>query len=276
MPLNGEPRDVIQDPARTSAEICMAGKHLAASPEEADHVALRVGLRSPSVLARLDVPEDYRKPRRQLRLASIMDRLGKNTSPHAAATVAMLTTSEPFLAHDHRVDLLIEASAGCRPPSAEVIAFWKRCADPKGTHIELVAIALAKNATPESSTLLESMLKDAAFDVPRRVDWFRIYVLQWRTQPANVMLAERVVKDATLPRELRVAAVESIFDYRPEEWFPPHGGAEPQPWSASAKPGRDAARSLAKSAREALDPLDPRLDATISAVLSQLDVMDGG
>jgi uncharacterized protein (UPF0147 family) len=276
MPLDGDPRDVAQDPARTSGEICMAGKHLAQSLIEADHAALRSSLKSPAILTRLDSAEDYRKPRHVLKIASIMDRLGKNTSAPAAATISALTTSEPFLAHEHRIDLLIQASAVCRPPTPEVIAFWKSHSSAKGTHIELVAIALAKNATTESAALLEAMSKDPAYELWRRIDWFHIYVLQWRTHPENVALAERLSKDAALPRELRIAAVESIFDYRPEEWFPPHGGAEPEPWTASTKQGRDAARALAKTARESLDPLPPTLNATIIAVLTQLDAMDGG
>jgi len=276
MPLDGEPRDVVQDPARTGGEICMAAKYLAQSLDEADHVALRSSLKSPAILARLDSAQEYRKPRRMLKLASVMDRLGKNASVPAATTITALTTSEPFLAQSHRIDLLIDAAAVCRPPSLEIVAFWKLHSVPKGAHIEIVAIALAKNATAESAQLLEAMCKDNAFELTRRVDWFHIYVLQWRTQPENVALVERLTKNAALPRELRIAAVESIFDYRPEDWFPPHGGAEPQPWTASNKQGRDAARSLAKAAQEALDPLPPTLNATITAVLTQLDAMDAG
>jgi hypothetical protein len=276
MPLDADPRAVARDPARSPQELNLALKHLARSTDEADHAVLREALGDGAILARLDDADAYRRPRHTLRLATAMDRLGKNTSAPAAATIAALTKSKAFLAHEHRVDLLIEASAVCRPPAPEIVAFWSANADPAGIHAEIVAIALAKNATDRSTALLETLCRDARFDLARRIDWFRVYVLQWRTEPANVALARRLTIDAALPRDLRTAAVESIFDYRPEEWFPPHGGAEPQPWSVSTRTGRDAARALAKDARDALRPLDPRLDAAITAALTQFDALDEG
>jgi hypothetical protein len=276
MPLDGDPREVALDPMRSGHEIYIALKHLARSAEEADHEALRAGLSSPAILDRIDDAEAYhRAPREQLRVAGVMDALSKNTSPAAQKTVTVLAEREPYLAQRHRLDLLILATPICRPPAQPVQALWDANTDPRGAQVELVALALAANATEPAATRFVKLASNRESPVRVRTGWFRRYAIRTRTQIPMIVAATGFVGDAGVEPELRANAAWAYFDWQ-ESWYGAHRSVEPAAWSVTKREARDAARKLADQARSALSPLDPVVEAAISAALAQFDVMDAG
>jgi len=104
---------------------------LARGEEVEGHLALLARLQDPSFLSLLDSEEDYQRAMQfRLRVAQVLEALGKNPAPTARHVLVELTGSEPFLAEEDRVLALVRASAYVRPPPPPLLDLWDRYSQP--------------------------------------------------------------------------------------------------------------------------------------------------
>jgi hypothetical protein len=162
-----------------------------------------------------------------------------------------------------------------RPPPPAAIAFWKRFSAPDDLCAEFVVRAEVENGSAPAIACFEEALQNPGFEDELRRIWMRRHVLEFRAQAEILAMADRLVTGpaSRLPKPLKLALAEALFDHRPEEWYGPHAMAKPQPRRETRRPGRDALRKIAAFVKEQLSP-DPRLHAAIEKTLVELDAMD--
>jgi hypothetical protein len=105
------------------------------------------------------------------------------------------------------------------------------------------------------------------------VDSVRRGLLPVRTEHTVLELIHRML-DAKLPTDLRVALVETMFDYQPAQWFGKVGSPPtPPPWDNATKSALELALELADVARADKHlpaPLRNRVAATRQQIAAAL------
>lgn len=238
----------------------------AASVSAADREVILRTLRSEDFLARLDSDDDYRNPPFELRVARIIKTLMDAPDSGAPVLVA-LTQSHAFLARQGRRHLLVLALVGVRPAPEAAVAFWRREAVPHGVLLHVTVDALAENGSAPAVALLGEILANPAHEPGYKVSWLHDTVLSHRDNPEMLAEAERLLHDG-LPAELRPVLVESLFDYRRDEWY---GCSHPvpPPWSAFSREARERLRRIGTEALETVN-LDKVQQARVRTVLETL------
>jgi len=143
------------------------------------------------------------------------------------------------------------------------VAFWTAHCNPEDGFCNLTVEALCENATPPAVTLLETKLQDARFEVEDRINWLHSSVLTHRNTPSLIQMADRLL-DTKIPSDLKIALVDTFFDYQPALWFSPATLLEPPPRTALTAEGRQALEKLAEKAKK-LPGLPPALVAKVEA-----------
>ncbi len=216
--MDADPAQVLQS-SEDSAELVVVAVTLARSAEPRDHETLLKSLQSTVFLGRLDSEEDYQRPRRMLRIASVLDALAKNKASSAREVLVSLTQNPPFLDFPSRTELLIEASVVIRPATPETVKFWEKHFDPEDIYVTLLVEALLENGTTPALELFEKKMADPAFEDERKVYWMRVKVLPHRNDTPVLRSCERLLADG-LPENLRPNLVEVLFDWQ-ETWYRP-------------------------------------------------------
>lgn len=192
---------------------------LAASTNPQDQKKLLEFLSSIEAIYRLDPREDHiRKPVNKLRLAQLYQTIRGNDSAPMRETLAALVRSGKPINCDACDTMLIKALAIVRPPTAEVLKFWETHSDPDSVHIKFVIDALADNGTAPAIGLLEKRMVDATIAPEQKIAWMHEAILQHRRNPVLLASLDRILT-TTLPKQLRPHLVESLFDYRPQDWY---------------------------------------------------------
>ena len=220
-----------------SDELLQQYLRLAASANPTDHKTLMEALSSQEFIFRLDPREDHRrKAVTTLRLARLYQAMMKNDAPAMRDTLITLARLNKPGACDACDQLLIHALTIVRPAPREVIQFWHLHSDPDSIQLGFVMDALCENGTAPAVTLLEKRLTDAKYPSEQKINWMRRALLQHRRGIALLTGVDRWL-NTTLPKTLRPALVEAIFDYRPEEWYRERNPPTPdaQPMTAEAK-----------------------------------------
>lgn len=193
---------------------------LARSVRPEDHSLLLQKLKSEEFLKKLDTEKAYRGPSNRLRLRQLLETLSKNTTPSARNTLVALTQTPNFYKEPARADLLITACAEIRPVPPEVIKFWDDHSKPDDGFTPLTIEAIVKNGSEPAIALLEKKMFDPKHDEEDKLDWMRSSILSHRNDFILLKGCERMLLGG-LTENLRIALIEVLFDYRPQEWFPP-------------------------------------------------------
>jgi hypothetical protein len=234
-------------------EIKIKAQRLAASDEPEDHQTLYSYLVDAGFLEHLDSEIDYiKQPRSRLRIGRVIDVLSRNETDSARQLIASLTESSVFLAHDRRVELLIDASMHVRPLPPQVVRFWQKCLDPLYGYPTLTVEAMVTNGTPPSLELLERTMADPAYEDADKIGWMRRSFLKSRNDLSLLQSCHRLLSGA-LPEPLRPFLVEVLFDYRPGEWFRPSWSVPRPSRAAMTTEARQELHAIGRFALESID-----------------------
>jgi hypothetical protein len=154
-----------------------------------------------------------------------------NASPAMRDTLSALAKAGQPEACDACDTLLINALASVRPPTSEVIKFWETHSVPDSIQLKFTIDALCENGSAPAVALLEKRLLDPQIELEQKIAWLHEAVLKNRRNTALLAGLDRILT-TSLPKVLRPVLVESLFDYRPNEWFrnlrtPPQPDAQP-------------------------------------------------
>lgn len=229
-----------------------------------DPVALRqLGdlLTTQEFLARLDVLDD---PQRNVtNLSYVLHALKSNPTEATGRLCEAIATNPVFLANDDRMMFLLPALAAVRPMTAGAEAVFRK------TNAEGFfngnGPLLAANGSERALALLEEMFADRSQEVEDRVDMARESIVPNRTKVSIVRMVD-TLWERSVEREVLLALAESIFEYRPDEWFGKVRNPPVAPdWSKAPRDARDAAAALGRKLSKRAD-LPASLRAAIQAV----------
>jgi hypothetical protein len=235
--------------------------------------ALGRTMQTPALLARLEAGRQM-----DCMLLPVVRALADNPLPEARAAFLGLLTSKLWAVHDERSDggdrmnVLLRATGGLRPPGPKVVALWKHYSAPDDGWINVTVMALAENAAPEAAALLEARLLDARHDVETRVAWLHSDLLGNRDKITILRVARRVF-DSKTARAVRWAAAEAVFDYR-NEWYGDCGGPPSPVLSSYSAASRAELRAFA--AKVSAQKPDAALSAAIARTLFALEAVEIG
>jgi hypothetical protein len=248
-----------QDPRR----LVHAAQELAVSAQPQDQAALFQFLTASDLLRRLDDDQRYLADRRTLRVRRVLDRLRRNPAGHS--TLAALCADRSFLSHPSRIDLLIVACADVRPPPDTVLRLWNHFSQPDDGFGFLTIQALADNGTPPAINILRAKLLDPVHPDEDKVVWMRTAILAHRTD-APLLRGMQPLVQGGLPDPLRLALIEALVDWRPEEWYSVHGHVRPPPWLRASPESAAILRAIgaqARGERGVTERIRQRIDAML-------------
>ncbi|OKY76435.1 MAG: hypothetical protein BM485_04150 [Desulfobulbaceae bacterium DB1] len=241
---------------------------LARSMRAEDHAELLARLTSPDFLAELDDETAYSGRPERLRLRRIMDELTRNPLAGARQVLVALTTSRVFMAEDARIDLLIAASSVIKPPPPEVVRFWDAHWQPDDGFSNLTVAAVVKNGDEAAVALLEKKMANPDFDMEEKLHWLHGPLLSHRLDLPLLQSCERMLLTG-LPADLEVKLVETLFDYRPREWYLPSIPYNPPLLETAGEAVLLQVQKIGVMARERF-ALDARLEARVKMTLEQV------
>ena len=236
------------------------------------HASLLAKLQTSSFLEEVDTPADYAEAaKRGLHVGQLVDALSLNAAPSAQHAFRALTTSKAFLAHDERVIALIKAGVNVRPAPRELVRFWDRYSQPDDGFTPTTIGALVDNGSEPALRLLEQKLADPRHGVDDKLGWMRTDMLRHRNDLPLLQASERLLA-GRLPRRLRPALVEVLFDFRPGEWFKPGNAVSPPPLASASEPARVQLRKVGNLALRSV-ALNAAQKAAVTQRLRELDSM---
>ncbi|MDI7259580.1 MAG: hypothetical protein QME90_06640 [Thermodesulfobacteriota bacterium] len=248
-----------------------AAEHLAASRQPEDHAALKPFLADSVFLSRLNTLKDYDHLRpKHLRLWWILDVLSRNIAPSAHRVLIELTAS-PAYNNDRMPStaaLLIQACARIRPAPPEVVAYWDRHCRPDDGYAPLTIEALLENRSPPALALLEKKMAESGHEDDTKIAWMHKSILPRRNDLAVLQCCHRMLT-GTLSPSLRPALVETLFDYRPGEWYTARSPVARPPRHLMTDPAKDELRKIGEFALDSIT-LTQEQALVVKAVLSEI------
>jgi hypothetical protein len=164
--------------------------------------------------------------------------LAEHPSPAAERLCLRVADAPAFMADEARTLVMLRVLAAVRPMSTPTEALFRKL-NAEG-YAASNAVLLADNGSPRALGALEAMLADAGASVDDRIDIARHAIVPHRIERSVVELVQRLVERPVEPG-LIVALAESIFDYRPDEWYGKRRNPPKAPDWKTAKP--EAARA---------------------------------
>lgn len=221
--------------------LALAAIALATSDDTKGLAALRDRLRTNEFLRRLDNLDD--PTARVQYLSRVFSALETHPSPGTLDLSIEVAESPEFTALPIRMNFLLPALGAVRPlteGAAEII----RRTNGQGFY-NVNAPILIRNGSPLALRLFEEMIRDTTVDAEMRIDALHSSVLTHRTDFAVLQMSANLIESGLDPA-VRIGVVETIFDYRPGEWFgavcvPP----APPPWDTAADDALEFALRLA-------------------------------
>lgn len=193
----------------------------AQSVDATRHASLLAKLQTEAFLAALDSPADYAEAARlRLHVDQVVEVLARNAEPSARSAFATLTSNRVYIADDDRITGLIRASVYVRPATPTLVKFWDKYSRPDDGFTHITIDALVGNGTPPAIALLERKFADASHPDEDKVAWMHTSLLTHRNDPDLLLGCDHLLR-GKLKAKLRPQLVESLFDYRPGEWFRP-------------------------------------------------------
>jgi hypothetical protein len=117
--------------------------------------------------------------------------------------------------------------------------------------VELAVEALCRNGSGPALDLMGRILKDTEHPLATRLDWVHRHLLAVRRSDAFLERVEGWIFDVGFERGIRAALAETVFDYRPSEWYR----------STEAIPRPPAEEGVSEAARALLQRVGRRVAA---------------
>jgi hypothetical protein len=177
------------------------------------------------------------------RLQNIFRVLAEHPSEGSERLCVALANNGEFASLPVRMNFLLNALAALRPMSAAGGEVFRKTS--RSGFLEVNGPLLAANGSPRAIALLEKLLADESLDRAQRASVSHWSVMPHRTKVDIVAMCARLLEPARVSTEVSVAIIESVFDYRPREWFglrnsPPR----PPPWSSASRTAKESVRHL--------------------------------
>jgi hypothetical protein len=202
------------------------------------------------------------------RLLHVFAALTEHPNAATEALCISLAHNAEFVSLPERLNPLLNALGAVRPTSQEGVAIFRET-----SHSDYFGVngpVLARNASPRALAVLEELMSDQSIDSEDRVDVAHRSLLPVRTNPAVVEMCARLTASTLVESRVRMAIVETLFDYQARRWF---GVAMnqpvPPPWSSATEAGRNALTSLGKQLLSQPD-VPANLRAQIQKTLTEL------
>lgn len=165
-------------------------------------------------LARLD---DLDRPSSKTFHLSRVFKILEQHPSRATAELCLRLISEPsFLADDDRKIHVLPALAAVRPMTEEAVQVFRRT-NAEG-YYSLNAPLLVRNGDALALALFEEMIRDQEVPADRRVDALHSAVLAYRTVLAVLRAMDHLLA-GNLEHGVAIGVIETVFDYRPGDWF---------------------------------------------------------
>jgi hypothetical protein len=225
---------------------------MAASQDAAELTRLGDLLADEATLLKWDSESDYDElDPRSLNLAKVLKALSENSTESAERQLAGLTTSPLYQNQDARVLLLIEAMGNLEHVDEQVVSYWRIHSAAGSIFTVVVVDAAAHQGGSESARVVGEILLNPSYTDYDKVAWLRRSLVPNRNQIGLLSEAGVWLSEETLSPAVRAALIEALFDYQPEEWYPPgvfYPPPEPPDYSSEALSIRTAlARGLVDS-----------------------------
>ena len=268
--MSDTPIEILRASAEPNA-LKTAAQTLAASERPEDHVAVTSFLTRTAFLDRLNTLSEYQifRPKR-LRLWAVLDVLLRNKAPSAHQVLIDLTTAPAYNDDEMpaRSDLLIQACARIRPAPTQVVAYWNKYCQPDDGHAPLTIEALLENSSPPALALLEAKMADPGHEVDERIAWMHASILLRRNDLHVLKTCHRMIS-GSLPQSLRPALVETLFDYRPAEWYTPSNPVRCPPRQMMSAEAKAELRAIGEMALKQ-EELTLEQQAVVKSVLVEI------
>jgi hypothetical protein len=246
--MEPDPLQAIQE-SRDPRELRQAARALAASPNPADHRALYAQLSSSAFLSRLDSEETYENEPERLAIRAVIRDLAANSSPSAKQLLVALTQAPQFISEIERAEILIEILAVVRPAPPQAVEFWNNHCRPNDGFYNTTIRALLDNGTEPALQLFEKKMSDPGFSEEDKLYWMHFRLLPRRNQVEILRSCQRLLQ-GPLAESLRPALVETLFDYKVDEWFAARDHEPPPPRSKASPEALQILRSIGAQALE--------------------------
>ncbi len=177
-----------------------------------------------------------------------------------------LTTRNDFVAIEPRQELLIRALVAVRPSPPPAIKFWDLHSQPDATWRHVVMDALCDNGSEPAVDLFEKKLIGKAYEEEERIAWMRDPLLRHRNDVPLLKVCKRMIT-ASLEPPLKPFLVESLFDYRPDEWYVDCTPPRPPELLAATREAKTLVLEIATFILDANNKitLEPRTRAVVEA-----------
>ena len=247
------------------AALLANGLTLARSRRDDEQGELLKLLESREFLDKLDTEAEVLNLRFRTRIEKIVDALVANEAPPARHTLLELTASKTFLHDDRRTDALIRATAVLRPAPAPLVWFWEKHSRPDDGFTNLTEQAAVANGSPAAIKFFEALMLDHQHDPDDKEAWLHGDVLTHRTDAPLLAGCERLLASHLAP-PLKTALVDSLFDYRPDEWFgEPRRLPTPPPFDQATPEARETLNLIATYVLTHLHPTKRQEEAIEAA-----------
>lgn len=250
------------DRERNPSKLAVAAVAIVQSGDNQKIASLAAHLGQQSFLGRLDPPGATTG------LESIFRAIEEHPSEAGERLCVDLAANPDFGALPARMNFLLNALAAVRPMSAAGAEVFRKTA--RSGFLEVDGPLLAANGSPRAVEVLEEILADKTLDPDQRVSTSHWSIVPHRTDGPIVAMCARLLDRGRLSPEVAAAVAESLFDYRPKEWFGVRiNQPSPPAWSLAGVAAKDAARQLGDRllARPGLPDL---LRAVIERTLAEL------
>ena len=202
--------------ARALSPLAIEAIGLAKSADKADHTRLGAMLQDKAWLDRLDPPQVALSiDPRALQLVPVL----RAVAAHAPEAFDPLASSAIYRESDYRLAALILASGSASRPGPALVDLWRSQLDPEADELETTIVALVESGSSPSLALLQDAFASDAFEDDVVVSWFFAAVLTHRQDEALLAAIESLLRGNTLNPTRAHALVESLFEYRPNEWY---------------------------------------------------------
>ena len=226
---------------------------LARSSDPADHARLLARLKTKRYLTRLDSEDGYRRASKAgLRLELLLSTLAQNPAASARKALLSLARNKTFLADEERRLALIRASESVRPAPPRLVAFWDAHSRPGDMFTPTTVDVLVANGSDPALRLFARKLADRARRKDEKIAWLHTAVLTHRNDLGLLKACERMLR-GRLPKPLRPVLVESLFDYRPGEWYRPASPHSAPPLRDASPESLDVLQALGERALKTVD-----------------------
>ncbi len=233
--------------SRDPRELKKAAELLASSDAPRDHEVLGRYLSSAGFLGRLDTADDYRKTYAALRLTPVMETLAENRRPSADRLLLGLIASPDYQSERLRRLLLVRALSSVRPSPPEAVKYWEEKSRPGSPLASYVVESLCANQSEPALDLLARIFADPGHDADTKVFWMHDQIMPRRYDLPLLSWSERMLS-GPMPKELKPALVESLFDYRPDSWFREDDPPKPPPRAGASEGSRKALERIGRYA----------------------------